>query len=134
MSGAGGRADLGGVTKLPPLTKTHSVSLPSMWAQDFVDPRDVKMSELERVINQQIMAFMTDYNVDSPTQHAYRQHKSCVSAWTDLDSFVMKSRDAGRVTVILLTDQSSAFNVLDRTILIPKLKILGFKEVSRRKF
>ena len=52
MLGAGGRADLGGVTKLPPLTKTHSVSLPSMWAQDFVDPRDVKMSELERVINQ----------------------------------------------------------------------------------
>ncbi len=40
------------MTKLPPLTKTHSVSLPSMWGQDFVDPRDVKMSELERVINQ----------------------------------------------------------------------------------
>ena len=41
---------MSGVPKLPPLTKTHSMSLPSM--VDYVDPRDVKLSELERVINQ----------------------------------------------------------------------------------
>ena len=50
-SGAGGRGDsLSGVPKLPPLTKNHSMSLPSM--VDYVDPRDVKLTELERVINQ----------------------------------------------------------------------------------
>ena len=74
-SGAGGRAgDMSGVPRLPPLTKTHSVgvtnklnfvlkvtvlsftlwqvSLPSVAAMDWVDPRDVKLGELERVINQ----------------------------------------------------------------------------------
>ena len=35
---------------MPPLNKSHSLSLPSM--MDFVDPRDVKLNELEKVINQ----------------------------------------------------------------------------------
>ena len=47
-SGAGGRGD--GIPKLPPLNKNHSMSLPSM--VDYVDPRDVKLNELEKVINQ----------------------------------------------------------------------------------
>ncbi|XP_023325625.1 uncharacterized protein LOC111699245 [Eurytemora carolleeae] len=52
-SGAGGgRGDssTSSIPKLPPLNKQHSISLPSM--VDYVDPRDVKLNELERVINQ----------------------------------------------------------------------------------
>jgi len=50
-SGAGGRGDSSsGVPKLPPLNRNHSMSLPSM--VDYVDPRDVKLNELEKVINQ----------------------------------------------------------------------------------
>ena len=49
-TGAGGRGDASGVPRLPPLNKSLSMSLPSM--VDYVDPRDVKMNELEKVINQ----------------------------------------------------------------------------------
>ena len=83
---------------------------------------------LERVMNYQIMEFLEKYGLDPPTQHAYRKGKSCMSAWTDLDSFILKSRDSGRCTAMILTDQSSAFNVLDRDILLGKLTILGFSE------
>ena len=53
-SGAGGRVDSAssGIPRLPPLNKTHSVSLPSVSAMEYVDPRDVKLNELEKVINQ----------------------------------------------------------------------------------
>ena len=34
--------------RLPPLNKQFSMSLPSM-VQEYVDPRDVKMNELEKV-------------------------------------------------------------------------------------
>ena len=52
FEGAGGRGEqlMSSVPKLPPLTKNHSMSLPSV--VDYVDPRDVKLNELEKVINQ----------------------------------------------------------------------------------
>ena len=39
--GAGGRGDSAGsgIPRLPPLNKTHSMSLPSMSAMEYVDPR-----------------------------------------------------------------------------------------------
>ena len=51
-----------------------------------------------------------------------------MSALADINSFILKSRDAGHCTAIIFTDQSSAFNVLDRDILLGKLRILGFLE------
>ena len=41
------------IPKLPPLNKGQSMSLPSI--ADYVDPRDVKMNELEKVGNKFMM-------------------------------------------------------------------------------
>ena len=68
------------MTKLPPLTKTHSVSLPSMWAQDFVDPRDVKMSELERVINQ-YQEKLSEVIYITPENQRHWQADKLYSSW-----------------------------------------------------
>jgi len=55
-SGTGGRGGPGdgtsGVPKLPPLNKQFSMSLPNVMPMEYVDPRDVKMNELEKVIAQ----------------------------------------------------------------------------------
>ena len=47
LLGVGGRVEHSSIPKLPPLNKQQSLSLPSM--MDYVDPRDVKMNELEKV-------------------------------------------------------------------------------------
>ncbi len=53
-SGIGGRMDnSSSIPKLPPLNKGQSMSLPSI--ADYVDPRDVKMNELEKVGNKFII-------------------------------------------------------------------------------
>ena len=79
-------------------------------------------------MNTQIMEFMNTNLLDSPTQHAYRAGKSCVSAWTEIDSFIAKHRNENMAVSMSLTDQSAAFNVLQPNILIGKLKILGFSK------
>ena len=45
------------------------------------------------------MEFLQKHGLDSPIQHAYRKGKSCMSAWADINSFILKSRDAGHCTV-----------------------------------
>ena len=77
-------------------------------------------------MNEQIMEFMTRNLLDPTTQHAYRRGKSCQTALTDVDSFIQKARNEKKTVIMCLTDQSAAFNVLQKDVLVGKLRILGF--------
>ena len=61
----------------------------------------------------------------SPTQHAYRSQKSCLTAWADLDSKINKALDSGLYVGLLMVDMSSAFNLVAKEIIIPKLRMIG---------
>ena len=109
-----------------PIPKKGNLSLPSNWRPIVLNC--VLSKILERCMNDQMMAFISNNILDSPSQHAYRKSKSCLSAWTELDTFIAEQRNAGRVVGVCLTDQSAAFNVLQPDILCGKLKILGFSK------
>ena len=76
---------------------------------------------LERILNEQLMQYMRSNLLDPITQHAYRFGRSCVTAWIDLDTFISKNLNDGKVVGLVLTDQSAAFNVLQKDILVGRL-------------
>ena len=67
---------------------------------------------------------------NSPSKHAYYHRKTTMSVWIDLDSFIINPQDQGKVTTMILTNQSSSFNALplDILILIAKLCSIGSSE------
>ena len=110
------------ITPIP--KKSPDIRQPSAWRPIVLNCVVSKL--LERIMNTQIMEFLERNLLDSPSQHAYRKGRACFSAWTEIDSFIQQSKDRGKVISMTLTDQSSAFNVLQRDILIGKLMMLGF--------
>ena len=80
---------------------------------------------MSKILNIQIKEFMTKYHLISLTLHAYQRHKSCMTAWADIDTIVNKALDNGYYVGLLFVDMSSAFNLVSKHIVIPKLKMLG---------
>ena len=81
---------------------------------------------LEKVLNFQLTKFFEDSKLYSNSQHAYRSHRSCSTAIMDVDTIVNKARAEGKHVSILSTDMSSAFDLVDKRLLLPKLKMFGF--------
>ena len=109
---------------ISPIPKKGNLSQASNWRPIVLNCVVSKL--LERVMNEQIMNYMRRNHYDPPSQHAYRPEKSCNTALTELDTFIQKNRDRGWVVGLCLTDQSAAFNVLQKDILLGKLQLLGF--------
>ena len=80
---------------------------------------------LEKTLNQQLKTFIEAKKILSPTQHAYRSKKSCQTAWIDIDSKVNKALDSGHYVGMLMVDISSAFNLISKEIIVPKLRMIG---------
>lgn len=85
---------------------------------------------LEVVINDQLMDHLESYGLYSPSQHAYRHHRSVSSALQDLNTIQADLRNRGKVTAILTTDVSAGFNLIDKSILVPKLALLGLDSTA----
>lgn len=109
---------------ITPIPKRGDMSLPANWRPIIINCVISKL--LERVMNEQLMTYMRENHLDPTTQHAYRQERSCSTAWTELDTFIQHHRDKNWTVALCLTDQSAAFNVLQKDILVGKLQILGF--------
>ena len=65
---------------------------------------------LEVVINDQLMDILESWGLYSPTQHAYRHHRSVSSALQDLNTIQLDLRNRGKTVAILTTDVSAGFN------------------------
>ena len=81
---------------------------------------------LEGALMKQMVGYLEAHKLLPETQHAYRQGKSCISAWEDIDSIVRKARDEGKACAMLMTDLKGAFNTLAKETFLPKLRMAGF--------
>ena len=70
--------------------------------------------------------------MNAPTQHGFTSGRSCSTAWAELYDYWTRGVDRGMYIGIYLTDQSSAFEVVDPKILDAKLKALKFKKATRQ--
>ena len=87
---------------------------------------------VEKILNSQMKSYLKEYSLLPPTQHAYLTGKSTTSAWSDLDFFVSRARDEGRHVSMLCQDMSSAFNTVDASVILPKMRMMGFMDNSLR--
>ena len=85
------------------------------------------MKILERVIRKQIIAFMTKRCVFNPSQHGFREGRSCLSALlTVYDNIMLTLNSSSSIDMIYL-DFAKAFDKVDHNILLNKVKAIGIQ-------
>ena len=89
---------------------------------------DAMSKVVEKVLNQQLRDHLVKNNLISPEQHAYQDRKSVMTAWTEIDTITVSGLDRRKLVGYQLQDMSAAFNLVDKDILKPKLKMLGCSE------
>ena len=115
---------------ITPLPKSGDLSIPKNWRPVVINPAVSKV--LEGILQKQLQSHMEEFDLFSPSQHAYRQHRSCESALLDLDTVIQKARNDGKVVALILTDMSAAFNLIKKEILLAQLQTYGFDVKSRK--
>ena len=106
-----------------PLPKKGDLMNPKNWRPIVLNSNLSKC--LEKALNSQLKNHLEEMGVLSETQHAYRNNKSCMSAWVEIDTHVQRARDRGKVCALMCTDQSAAFNLVKADIILAKLKVYG---------
>ena len=84
----------------------------------------------ERIANSQISEYATRYGLIHDSQHAYLRNRGCNSYWHDMTSKISRGKDLKKKVSVQIWDLQSAFNLCQRSILLPKLQRLGFSKES----
>ena len=109
---------------ITPLPKTGDLLQIKNWRPIVINCSMSKI--LEKILNKQMNEFLEEERVYSVSQHAYRSGRSCSTAHQDADTIINSMRNQGRISVILMTDMSAAFNVIKSEVLLIKMKHYGF--------
>jgi len=78
---------------------------------------------IERAAYKQIYGYLQENRLLLEKQSAYRRYHSSETAVLDVLSDAFMAADAGKVTLLGLLDQSSAFDMVDHKILLRRLEI-----------
>ena len=81
---------------------------------------------LERVIFLQMIQYMESNNMFHPSHHGYRSgHNTCTALIEMYDSWV-EALERGELSGVMFVDLSAAFDCVDHSLLLEKMKLLGF--------
>jgi hypothetical protein len=99
-------------------------------SEDFNSYRPVAnlpfLSKLvERVVARRLIDYLESRNKLSPFQHAYRSSHSCETALLCMLNDAFEAIDQGQVLLLVLLDLSSAFDVVDHSLLLSRLHNIG---------
>ena len=80
---------------------------------------------LEQIVHTQIAEHFTNNKLFNERQHGYIKNKSCVTALTSMYDRWVTAANKGLYTGILCMDMQAAFDLVDTTILLNKLRKYG---------
>ena len=87
---------------------------------------------LEKVLNKQLKTHLVENGLISEEQHANQAGKSVTTAWKELETITLDALDRKKLVAYQLQDMSAALNLVDRSVLVPKLAKLGCSEYMCR--
>ncbi|WP_419649386.1 reverse transcriptase domain-containing protein, partial [Thiolapillus sp.] len=76
----------------------------------------------EKVVLQQLLAYLTEHKLICPSQSAYRPHHSTETALLKITNDILLALDSGNVSLLTLLDLSAAFDTIDHCILLDRLQ------------
>ena len=83
------------------------------------------MKVVERVVQQQLTAYLETHQLITPAQHGYRKHHSTETALNVITDRVLQAMDKGEISILVLLDNSKCFDVISHQKLLEKLTLYG---------
>ena len=84
----------------------------------------------EKIMYNQLERFLDNHNIISPHQFGFRKNKSTQAAIISLTDYILKSFDNNNSTIGLFLDLSKAFDTVNHSILLGKLKHYGIRGIA----
>ena len=114
------------VSKVVPLHKKEEAIYPKNYRPVSLLP--VLSKILERVVFEQMISYLEEFQLLHPSHHGFRAGHSTVTTLIEINDQWVEAFERDEVTAVVMLDISAAFDVVDHNILLQKLEILGFKE------
>ena len=109
--------------KIIPLHKKDDTLNPKNYRPVAILPVFSKV--LERVIFNQVVAYLQEYNLIHPNHHAYRPHHNTTTALLQMYDTWLESLEKTEMAGVCFLDMSAAFDIVDHSLLIQKLELYG---------
>ena len=103
-----------------PLPKKDPKTLPQHWRPITLNPHEVKM--FERVIRIKLVNYLESNSLLNSNQHGFRQNHSCATQLLSHTNNILSNLISGDETDSIYLDYSKAFDKIDHSILLNKLK------------
>ena len=85
---------------------------------------------MKKIVYAQIYEYLIKYKLIHPNQSGFRSKHSCVTALIKIVDHILNEMDRGNYTGVLLLDFKKAFDMVNHTILLSKLKVYKLDDLS----
>ena len=103
-----------------PIHKAGNQSAASNYRPISIVPAFPKL--IERIVQRQLYAYMSDNHLFSSSQHGFRSLHSTETALLTVSDHILSAIDHQKLTLLCLIDLSKCFDVIDHSLLLSKLQ------------